>query len=140
MFRLNNLFLQNFNTMAKNLLSLLMIAFCLISGYTLSGQEIDTSGLYSWPILNNGDDDWENGAFNRNSLGHPDYGWGVYNEFTHDVVGDSIYVIKLVNGAYKKLWIVDKASSLNIYNFKYANIDGTNEQSIELENNNYNKK
>jgi len=93
---------------------------------------IDTTGLSTWPPLYNSIESWEEGAFNRNSKGHPDYGWGVYNTITHDVTGDSLFVIKTRNGMYKKLWIVAKRSTLNTYVFRYADLDGTNEQSAEL--------
>lgn len=93
---------------------------------------LDTTGLSTWTPLYNSIESWEEGAFNRNSKGHPDYGWGVYNTITHDVTGDSLFVIKTRNGMYKKLWIVAKHSSLNTYAFRYADLDGSNEQSAEL--------
>jgi len=68
----------------------------------------------------------------RNATGHPDYGWGVYNTVTHNVTGDSIYVIKVGN-ELKKLWIIKKVSINNIYHIRYANLDGSNEQIIELD-------
>ena len=56
---------------------------------------VDTSQMAGWPALYNSDTTWLNGAFDRNATGHPDYGWGVYNSQTHDVIGDSIFIIKL---------------------------------------------
>jgi hypothetical protein len=88
---------------------------------------VDTAGLSTWPVLYNSVEDWEIGAFNRHELGHPDYGWGVYNTITHNVVGDSIYILKLGNGTFKKLQIIEKISIQNDYYFKYANLDGTDE-------------
>jgi hypothetical protein len=81
--------------------------------------------------------DWEEGAFCRNQLGHPDYGWGVYNTVTHDVVGDSLYLIKLRDGSFRKLWIVRKYSSLNTYEFRYANLDGSGDTTVTLDCNPY---
>lgn len=102
---------------------------------------IDTTGLSSsWPILYNSTMDWEEGAFNRHSSGHPDYGWGVYNGITHDVVGDSIYIIKYMVGDvtnFKKFWITKKISIQNTYYFKYANLDGSDEVSQVLNCNDY---
>eukprot|EP01035_Chromulina_nebulosa_P015028 gene15028-19897_t len=68
---------------------------------------IDTTGITTWPKLYNSDLAWEMGAFNVNidPFDAADLGWGVYNTSNHQVVGDSLYVIKLSNGAYKKLWI-----------------------------------
>ena len=48
------------------------------SGYAT----LDTTGLSTWPPLYNSTESWENGAFNRNSKNHPDYGWGIYNVIT----------------------------------------------------------
>jgi hypothetical protein len=94
---------------------------------TSGWNTVDTSGLSTWPILYNSIMDWEEGAFNRNQSGHPDYGWGVYNTITHNVVGDSIYILKLANGSFKKFQVIEKISILNDYYFKYANLDGTDE-------------
>lgn len=94
----------------------------------ISGWEtVDTAGLSTWPFLYNSTEYWEDGAFNRNALGHPDYGWGVYNPITHDVVGDSIYILKLSDGSAKKFWITKKESIQNTYYFKFANLDGSDE-------------
>lgn len=56
-----------------------------------------------------------------------DVGWGVYNSVTHIITGDSLFVIKLSNGSYKKLWIINVAGGG--YNFKYADLDGNNLQT-----------
>lgn len=99
------------------------------SGDTTAWASLDTAGMAGWKRLYNSDLSWEEGAFNRNSSGHPDYGWGVYNMITHDVVGDSLYVLRLANGSLRKIWIQKKRSITNTYHFKYANINGSNEVS-----------
>ncbi|MHC1706578.1 MAG: T9SS type A sorting domain-containing protein [Bacteroidales bacterium] len=98
---------------------------------------LDTTGLSSWPQMFNDQDDWENGAFSRNATGHPDYGWGIYNSTTHNLKGDSIFIIKLRNESFRKLWIKRKYSSLNTYVFKYAFLDGSDEHEITLDCNPY---
>lgn len=103
------------------------------NGDTASWNAIDTTGMAGWKRLNNSDTIWEEGAFNRNSSNHPDYGWGIYNTITHDVVGDSIYIISLANGAKKKLWIRSKNSTNNTYIFTYADLDGSNEYTEILD-------
>lgn len=103
-------------------------------------ENIDTNGLSSWPVLYNSPYDWENGAFNRNSLGHPDYGWGDYNPVNHDVTGDSLYIVKLQDGSFKKMWVVKKNSINNLYEFKFANIDNSEEITVELNANEYSTK
>ena len=94
---------------------------------------VDTAGLYSWKNMVNSTTDWEDGAFCRNQLGHPDYGWGKYNAASHDVVGDSLYVIRLRDGSYRKLWIMRKYSSLNTTEFRYANLDGTADTTVTVD-------
>lgn len=69
-------------------------------------DSFDTTGMISWVPLYNDVSDWEEGAFNRNALGHPDYGWGVYNMVSHNVFGDSLFLIKTVDGLYRKLNII----------------------------------
>ena len=72
------------------------------------------------------DTTWAGGAFNTGKTSNSmDLGWGIYSTITHHVVGDSLFVIKLNNGSMKKLQIESLASGS--FNFKYANIDGTNE-------------
>ncbi len=103
------------------------------SGWTL----LDTAGLSTWKPLQNSLDNWQDGAFNSTQLGHPDYGWGVYSMTTHNLVGDSLYIIKLIDNTYRKLWIQKKHSTENTFYFKYANLDNSNEQSVVLECNQY---
>ncbi|MEI6456341.1 MAG: T9SS type A sorting domain-containing protein [bacterium] len=93
---------------------------------------LDTTGLSGWAPMYNDQNDWENGAFSRNASGYPDYGWGKYNEVTHNLIGDSLFVIKLRDGSFKKLRIIEKFSVEDIYRFRFANLDGTGEQDIML--------
>lgn len=104
---------------------------------TSGWSSVDTTGMLGWKLLYNSDQTWDEGAFNRNQSGHPDYGWGKYNLITHDVIGDSIYVIKGIDGTYRKLWIIKKNSLANTYYIRYANLDGTGEKYDTLDNNPY---
>jgi hypothetical protein len=111
-----------------------MKLFTYPKGDTTAWNNIDTVGIKNqWAFSYNSDTTWEEGAFNRNALGHPDYGWGVYNAINHDLVGDSIYVLQLANGSLKKIWIQRKQSVLNTYIFKYADLDNQNEVSVTLD-------
>lgn len=94
---------------------------------TSGWASLDTNGISGWKPMYNDPTDWENGAFSRNAGVHPDYGWAKYNEITHDLVGDSLFVIKLHDGSYRKLWIIKKYSSADIFYFRYARIDGSEE-------------
>jgi hypothetical protein len=93
---------------------------------------VDTSGWETWMPMYNGVDDWENGAFGINATGGLDFGWGVYNVSNHVITGDSLYVIRLRDGSFRKLWIEAKKAVENLYDFRYANIDGTGEQMVSL--------
>jgi len=76
--------------------------------------------------LHNSDTSWNYGAFiSTQSNDMFDYGWGVYNIQTHNIVGDSLFIIKTIDGNWKKLFIKRKASGE--YFFKFSNLDGSNE-------------
>ena len=97
----------------------------------------DTNGLaVSWTALHNSDTDWSTGALNRDAnLDLFNLGWGIYDMVTHVVGGDSIYVVHLSSGAWKKLRI--DALTGGTYHFTYADLDGTNEQMHALDKNDY---
>lgn len=95
-----------------------------------SSTSLDTTGYHSWDFLYNSDTTWENGAFSRNATGHPNYGWGIYDMNTHNLTGCAIYVIKLRNGDFKKIFIDKKFSASQKYTFHYANIDGSDEHAV----------
>ncbi|MDP2724387.1 MAG: T9SS type A sorting domain-containing protein [Bacteroidales bacterium] len=101
-------------------------------GDTNAWATVDTNGFSTWKSMNNSVNNWEDGAFNENQLSEYDYGWGIYNMVTHNLTGDSLYVIKIADGSIKKLWMMDKFSIQNIYHFKYANIDGSDEKMVEF--------
>ncbi len=86
--------------------------------------------------LFNSDTTWTIGAINATTTGVFDYGWGTYNQVTNNVVGDSTYLIKLTNGTWKKLYI-EKLAFDTSYFIKYANLDGTNPQSVEVRKKTY---
>ena len=97
----------------------------------------DTTGMASWTPLYNDVSQWEEGAFNRNALGHPDYGWGIYNMASHSVFGDSLFLVKSADGQYLKLNIIKKISTENTYIIRYANLDGSNDYTDTLDVNPY---
>lgn len=112
------------------------------NGDTSGWNAVDTIGMGSWPVLYNDPDEWENGAFNRLAKGHPDYGWGAYNAITHDVVGDSLYILKRADGAIFKIWVKVKTyvGAAPVWIFRYALLDGTMQQEISLNCTNYSNK
>lgn len=80
----------------------------------------------------NSEASWNWGAFNeiRNPASPFDFGWGAYNPAMQRVEGNKVFVIKLRDGSFKKIKI-ETLTATN-YNFKYANLDGTNEVTKSL--------
>jgi hypothetical protein len=54
------------------------------------------------------------------------FGWGTYDLSSHNVYGDSIYIVRLTNGDYKKLFIRMIDGLTDTYLLRWANIDGSN--------------
>lgn len=102
-------------------------------GDTSAWSMFDTTNYASWQRLLNTDTTWTNGAFNlyRGANGTFDMGWGILNPTNNFwTFGDSLYLIKLSDNSFRKLWILSLKSG--VWAFKYANIDGSNEQIISI--------
>ncbi|GAB4202204.1 MAG: hypothetical protein Fur0023_07810 [Bacteroidia bacterium] len=113
--------------------------WCYPNGDTSAWNSIDTTGISSWQPRYNSDTSWSVGAFNVPLSSNPyDLGWGIYNNITHEVLGDSIYIIKLSNNAYKKIWIKKLAGGT--YYFQYADLNGSNLVSTSITKSAYNTK
>lgn len=107
-------------------------------GDTSEWSSFDTTNYLTWERLLNTDTSWTNGAFNvyRGANGMFDMGWGVLNpQNNYWTFGDSLYLIKLADNSLKKLWVVSLKTG--VWEFKYANIDGTNQQVITINKNTY---
>jgi hypothetical protein len=100
---------------------------------TTQWATLDTAGLSTWPKLYNSDTTWEEGAFCAPATGHPDYGWGLYNSINHDVYGHRIFIVKQVNGDFRKIWIKRKYSLAGAIDFVYANLDNSDEQVMTIQ-------
>jgi len=109
-------------------------------GDTSDWNQIDTTGLSTWTPMYNSHTVWEDGAFNAHAKGHPDYGWGIYNPVNHNLYGDSLFIINIPETGFKKVWIREKLSVDNIYVFRFANLDGTDQQDVQLDINPYTDK
>jgi hypothetical protein len=96
----------------------------------------DTTGMYYSELLNN-DAHIFNGAFNTtaDTSNMFDLGWGEYDLGSHSVIGDSLYFIRLSNNDVKKIWIESLANA--VYQFRYANLDGSNEQIRQFQKLNF---
>jgi hypothetical protein len=52
---------------------------------------------------------------------------------THNLAGVALYIIKTREGGYKKIWIQSKLSADQQFTFQYADLDGSNEQTVILD-------
>lgn len=98
---------------------------------------VDTTGLSTWDARYGADTSWTRGAMGNyaDPTNPTDLDWGIYDQTSHKVLGDSIYIIQLVNGDFKKLFI-EKLQS-GSFTFKYANLDGSNEKTVSISKANY---
>ncbi|MBK8847479.1 MAG: T9SS type A sorting domain-containing protein [Bacteroidetes bacterium] len=114
-----------------------------VHAYVVSGANtgdfatLDTTNNINWNELYNTDTSWYWGAINRNynPANMFNYGWGTYNIITHNVVGDSLYLLKLVaNGSpdvYYKLWIQSR-NLAGDYTFRYATLNNSFDTTVTI--------
>lgn len=106
------------------------------SGDTTSWATLDTAGLQggvTWVRCHDSDTSFEPSAFEAGATGHPNYGWGVYNNITHDVVGEKLFVIRLYGGSgWKKVWIKKFNSVANSMTFRVADLDNNNDNTFTV--------
>lgn len=111
------------------------------NGTFMAWESIDTNGLSTWPQMYNSVEDLNDGAFLRNIDLNNDFdqGWGMYNPNSHIIEGDSLFILKTAAGNYKKLWIVaaNPNAGENSWTFKYADLNGENEQTANIASNDY---
>ncbi len=94
----------------------------------------DTAGKTSAAqLLYNSDSTYLIGAFNKNKdAGNVfDFGWGKYNQSTHNLVGDSIYLVKTKNRAYK-IWIQSMGGVSNDWTFKIGQLDNSDTTTVTI--------
>lgn len=111
------------------------------NGVIADWATFDTTGWENWLSYDNSDESWEVGAFNVSGVGFPDFSWGAYDMSTHVVKGDSIYLITYMNAGakeFKKFYVKDKTSGS--YTFVFANVDGTDEQTVTIKSSDYSGK
>lgn len=93
----------------------------------------DTVGKMS-NALYNSDTAWGYGAFNQNHDASNlfDYGWGKYNQTTHYLNGDSIYIVKVDTATYK-VWFQEYITYPNdtiSWRFRIAKFDNSGDTTI----------
>ena len=87
--------------------------------------------------LRNSNVDWSDGAFVVNALGELNYGWGTYNPENQTTEGNNIYIINY--GIESKKLKINSLYDGTFY-FTIANLDGSNEQNINLNTSAYSDK
>jgi len=99
---------------------------------------LDTTGFRTWAKLHDSDKSIDEGVLNsnRNPADYYDFGWGTYNAFSHNVVGDSLYLIQLPNGELKKFVVVNLVRD-TAFNLKYSNLDNSDLQTIHIAKKDY---
>jgi hypothetical protein len=105
------------------------------SGDTTTWATLDTAGLQggiTWIRCHDSDTSFEPSAFEAGATGHPNYGWGNYNNITHDVIGDKLFVVRLagVSAVYKKVWIQKFDAIGNAIHIRVANLDNSADNTI----------
>ncbi len=93
---------------------------------------VDLSPYIDTLSLSNTERAWTEGAFNvvRDPSDFFDYGWGAYNQVLQQVEGTKVYVVKLRDNSFLKMQIT--ALDFTGYHFRYANLDGSNEQEATI--------
>jgi len=111
-------------------------------GDTNDWNIIDENSIDGLQPRYNDESDWTKGAFNVNSTGFPNYGWGTYHAGfpDHNVGGDSIYVIKLTDNTFKKFMVRAKVGATSANVLRWADLDGNNEVVVSFSTAPYVKK
>ena len=110
-------------------------------GDTSNWTGFDTTGFNTWDRYLNSDTSWTNGALNtkRGAKGVFDMGWGELNPSNNFwTFGHTLYLVKLSNNSYRKLWIMSLKTG--VWEFKYANLDGSNEHIFLIKKSDYTKR
>jgi hypothetical protein len=110
------------------------------TGDTTTWSTLDTAGLQggvNWIRCHDSDTSFEPSAFEEGATGHPNYGWGVYNNITHDVIGDKLFVVRLagMTAVYKKVWIQKFDAINNDIIIRVADLDNNNDNIITVNRN-----
>ena len=119
------------------------VAVFMVPNTDLNGfSTLDTTGYLSWQMLRNSETTWNLGAFNQNMTVHPNYGWGTYDQVTHIVTGDSLFLVRtgfVAPYTFKKLWLIKKDVTGD-WIFRFANLDNTNDVTDTVLLSNYSGK
>ena len=107
-------------------------------GDTTDWSSLDTTGMrLNWTQRHNADTSWAYGAFSQDQSGFF-VGWGTYNMITHVITGDKLFVIKLSNGIYQKIWI--KSLSGGTFHFRHATLNNSMDMLHSVKKSDYSTK
>lgn len=110
------------------------------AGDTAAWASLDTAGLGAGTNFVRCYDDafsYSFSAFENGATGHPNYGWGVYNDVTHIVTGNVVFVYKTVgtgtiaSQVWKKVWVIKK--QMGVFTLRIADLNGSNDQLITID-------
>lgn len=99
-------------------------------------NSFDTTGWQQWRMVFNDLKKRELGAFNQQKgPGMWDFSWGVYNTTTHEVVGDSLYLLILNAGSpnqlFRKFYPVKQDDKGNLQ-IRIAALDGSGDTTMNV--------
>jgi hypothetical protein len=97
----------------------------------------DTTNYRTWPNPHNSDSTWDEGALNTNRSNDPfDFGWGVYDQSTHNLTGTAIFLVRITTGSgpnattsFKKLFI-NKLAYDTQWVYTFANLNNTDSNQV----------
>lgn len=114
----------------------------LVNGKTKNdfNSVTDTAGLHLRQLVNQ-DTMWWDGAFNATRVPGAifDYGWGQYDISTHLVSGDSLYLMQLSDGSYKKI-VISYIQGDTAYYWNHANLNNSNLTNVVINKKTYRTK
>jgi hypothetical protein len=111
----------------------------------LSWSTFDTAGYTSWVNPHNSDSTWDLGALNTNRNGsNPfDFGWGTYDMNSHNIVGATVYLVRMIVGSgpsstttFRKV-MVSSLEQDSIWTIHYANIDNSDSTTVTINKSDY---
>ncbi len=103
---------------------------------TIDAWEATTTvDIDAWTEINNSETSWSAGALSHGADDMFNLGWGTYDMQSHIVGGTELFAIQLAGGDWIKLRIDGLITGT--YNFTYADLDGSNEQTATIVKNNF---
>jgi hypothetical protein len=102
----------------------------------------DTTGYATWNNPHNSDSTWDLGAFNKVSSNPLDFGWGIYDPITHNLLGSKIYLIRITVGSsniFKKL-TVNMLAGDSQWVFTTSSLDNADSAQYTINKNAYSGK